>query len=178
MRNVCSCLLLFYCFAFSSEAVGQEKKALSALPLDGFQFSGTWNCEGAMGNGKAHKSTFSGATILDGKWIELTEQDIEPATGYVAKYLIGYDSQRGRLVEFDANNFGAATYSSDDGWNNRVLTMTSEISQDAKAPYAANRFLYSITDKDTFTVDWQVSKTTTLEWKSGDHLVCKRRPSA
>jgi hypothetical protein len=128
-----------------------------------------------MGNGKKHKSTFTGTTILDGKWLELTEQDVEPATGYVAKYLIGYDSQRARLVEFDANNFGAAVYASDEGWNNRALTMTSPVSQDAKAPYAADRFVYSISDANTFSVDWQVSKTAVLEWKQGDHLICKRR---
>jgi hypothetical protein len=33
---------------------------------------------------------------------------VEPATGYVAKYLIGYDTEHKKLVEFDANNFGAA----------------------------------------------------------------------
>jgi hypothetical protein len=175
MRATHNFQLLLCCLVLSSIAAAQDKKPLSPIPPDGFQVSGTWNCEGAMGNGKAHKSIFSGAIILDSKWIELTEQDVAPATGYVAKYLIGYDSQKARLVEFDANNFGAAIYTSGDGWNNRVLTMTSEISQDAKAPYVANRFLYSFTDKDTFTVDWQVSKTTVLEWKPGDHLVCRRR---
>jgi hypothetical protein len=52
--------------------------------------------------------------------------------------------------------------------------MTSSVSDDAKAPYAANRFLYSIAAPDTFTVDWQVSKTPALNWVASDHLVCKR----
>jgi hypothetical protein len=51
--------------------------------------------------------------ILGGKWLELTEQDIEPATGSLVKYLIGYDSQQQPLVEFNANDFGAATYTSE-----------------------------------------------------------------
>jgi hypothetical protein len=55
-----------------------------------------------------------------------------------------------------------------------VLTMTSPVSDDPKAPYAANRFLYSITAPDTFTVEWQVSRTSTLQWTPGDRLVCKR----
>jgi hypothetical protein len=50
-----------------------------------------------------------------------------PATGYVAKYLIGYDPEQKRLVEFDANNFEAATYVGDTGWQNQVLTMTSAL---------------------------------------------------
>jgi hypothetical protein len=36
-----------------------------------------------------------------------TEQNIQPATGYLAKYRIGYDQEP--LVEFDVNNCGAAT---------------------------------------------------------------------
>jgi hypothetical protein len=170
MRIVHLCLVLLFCCLVSA----QEKKPLSAIP-DAFQFTGTWDCEGTFGNGKVHKSAFTGATILDGKWLELTEHDVQPETGYVAKYLIGYDSENVRLVEFDANNFGAATYFSEEGWKDRVLTMTSSISQNAKAPYAANRFLYSITGTDTFAMDWQISKTAELNWKQSDHLACKRR---
>jgi hypothetical protein len=55
-----------------------------------------------------------------------------------------------------------------------ALTMTSPVSQDANAAYIANRFVYSITGKDTFTVDWQISKTATPDWIPADHLVCKR----
>jgi hypothetical protein len=168
-------LLLLWCLLVGSSGIAQEKKSLPAIPADGFQFSGTWNCEGAMGNGKTHKSAFHGSLILDGKWLELSEQDLEPATGYVAKYLIGYDSQKERLVEFDANNFGAATYTSSEGWTNRVLTMTSPISEDPKAPYSADRFVYSITDSNSFTVDWQISKDRGTNWKPGDHLACKRK---
>jgi hypothetical protein len=77
-------------------------------------------------------------------------------------------------VEFDANNFGAATYASEEGWQKDTLTMTSPVSSDAKAPYAANRFVFSVTGKDAFTVDWQVSRTAALQWVSSDHLVCRR----
>jgi hypothetical protein len=155
-------------------ASAQDSKPLMAVPDSGFKFQGAWDCAGAFGNGKTHRSTYTGSVILGGKWLELGEQDIEPATGYLAKYLIGYDAQQKRLVEFDANNFGAATYSSPNGWQNGVLTMTSPISEDAKAPYAANRFLYSITSTDSFTVDWQIEKTAASSWVTSDHLVCKR----
>lgn len=91
-------------------AFAQGVNPLSPLPPAGFQFTGSWDCEGSFRNKQLHKSSFTGAVILDGKWIELTEQDVQPATGYVAKYLIGYDSAGKKLVEFDANNFGAAVY--------------------------------------------------------------------
>jgi hypothetical protein len=152
----------------------QEKKPPSPIP-EGFQFAGNWDCEGTFRNAKVHKAVFSGILILADKWLELTEQDVEPATGYLAKYLIGYDPQQKRLVEFDANNFGAATYTSVEGWQNHVLTMTSPISDDPKASYAGNRFLYSITGLNTFTVDWQISKTAALNWIQSDHLACRRR---
>jgi hypothetical protein len=100
---------------------------------------------------------------------------VQPATGYLAKYLIGYDAQQKRLVEFDANNFGAATYSSEEGWRDGRLTMVSPVTQDPTASYVANRFLYSISGPDTFTVDWQISRTAALEWIQSDHLACKRR---
>ena len=143
--------------------------------LTGSAFDGTWECEGAFRSAQVHKSIFTGATILDGKWVELAEEDIQPATGYVAKYLIGYDSQQKSLVEFDANNFGAATYASKDGWRNGTLTMTSPVSPDPRADYAANRFLYSVTGADAFTVDWQISRTAALSWLQADHLACKRK---
>lgn len=112
--------------------------------------------------------------VLDNKWLELIEKDVEPATGYVAKYLIGYDPQQKSLVEFDANNFGAAVYASAEGWQNHRLTMSSAVIETGH-PYAANRFLYTTSAPDSFTVDWQISKTAALEWVTADHLVCKRQ---
>jgi hypothetical protein len=155
-------------------ASAQQPKPIPAFPPDSFQLSGSWNCEGSFRGGKFHRAKFTGATILANKWLELTEQDVEPATGYVAKYLIGYDPQQNRLVEFDANNFGAATYSSETGWQNHVLAMTSPVSQDAKGTYAANQFLYTVVGKDEFDVDWQISKTAAISWIVADHLACKR----
>ena len=154
--------------------LAQNTAPLSPLPSQDFQFSGSWDCEGSFRGGQVHKSSYAGAVVLDGKWLQLREQDIQPATHYVAEYLIGYDAQQKRLVEFDANNFGAAVYTSDQGWRDGVLTLSSPVSQDAKAPYAANRFVYSIHGADTFTVDWQISKTAALDWLQADHLVCKR----
>lgn len=152
----------------------QAPKPPSVLPSEGFDFTGNWQCAGTFRNNQVHRAVFTGAVILDGKWLELTEKDVEPATGYVAKYLIGYDPQQKSLVEFDANNFGAAVYTSAEGWQNHRLTMSSPVIETG-GPYAANRFLYTTAGPDSFTVDWQISKTAALEWVSADHLVCKRQ---
>jgi hypothetical protein len=164
---------VFLLGALALPAQSPQANQLAALPPGTFQFQGQWDCSGSFGNGKTHRSSFAGSVILAGKWLELTEQDIEPATGYLAKYLIGYDPQQKRLVEFDANNFGAATYSSIDGWQNGVLTMTSPVTDDSKAPYAANRFVYSIAGSDSFAVDWQIQKTPASNWINADHLLCR-----
>src|ERR1700744_5303442 len=164
-------LLVFGVLAFAQK----DAKPLSAIP-SGFHFEGSWNCDGAFANGKSHRSTMKGSIVVGDKWLELTEQDTEPATGYIAKYLIGYDAQQKQLVEFDANNFSAAVYTSSQGWQNKILTMTSQILPDPKAPYAANRFLYSITGADSFSVEWQISKTADLNWLRGDYVSCQRRP--
>lgn len=161
-------------FLASFPGLAQNTAPLSPLPPQNFQFSGSWDCEGAFGNGQVHKSSYAGAIVLGGKWLQLEETDLQPATHYVAEYLIGYDSQQKRLVEFDANNFGAAVYTSDEGWHDGILIMTSPVLQDTKAPYAANRFMFSIHGPDNFTVDWQISKTAALEWMQSDHLACKR----
>ncbi|HEY7405606.1 MAG TPA: hypothetical protein VIB39_18930 [Candidatus Angelobacter sp.] len=127
---------------------------------------------------RVHKATFTGAVVIGGKWLELSEQDVEPATGYVAKYLIGYDSQQKRLVEYDANNFGASVYTSNEGWQNHVLTMTSPVDQTGQSSIAANRFVYTIVGAEAFTVDWQISKAAALNWTPADHLRCERSKAA
>ena len=161
-------------FLIWSSLQAQAPKPLSALPPDGFRFDGEWNCVGEFRGGKVHKASFVGSTRIAGKWLQLEERDVEPATGYVATYLIGEDLQNRRLVEFDANNFGAATYASEAGWQNGILTMTSAVSPDAKASYALNRFVYTLMGVDGFSVDWQISKTVASQWTQADHLLCQR----
>jgi hypothetical protein len=167
--------LLIICAAFCAIPLSvQHSNALAPLPANGFQFTGTWSCQGAFRNNKVHRSIYTGAVILDGKWLELTERDTEPASGYVAKYLIGYDPQQKRLVEFDANSFGAGVYSSQAGWQNAILILTSQVARDARTPYSANRFVYSVTGRDSFTVEWQISQTPNGSWVTADHLSCKQ----
>ena len=174
MRSLLACFVIFLACLPSSHAQAAQAAAPTVVPSN-FQFPGSYTCEGSFANGKVHRSTYKGAVTLGGKWLQLTEQDVEPATGYVAEYLIGYDAQQKKLVEFDANNFSAATYVSESGWSNGVLTMTSPVSQDAKASYAANRFVFTLAGPDSFTVDWQISRTAALAWVQADHLVCRRK---
>ncbi len=156
------------------QSAGQQSGVPSLLPPAIASFPGTWNCKGSFRNGKPHESIYTTEVILAGKWLRLTEKDTLPATGYAAEYLIGYDGESKRLIEFDANTFGAATYTSADGWQAGTLTMTSSASTNPGEPYALNRFRYSFPSADIFEIDWQVSRTTRESWVSSDHLSCKR----
>jgi hypothetical protein len=178
MRIIWPSILCLLLMAGMPTAFAQVGTVLSAIPPNNFHFTGTWDCAGSFRNGNVHRSTFKGSVILDGKWLELSEQDVEPATGYVAKYLIGYHPQQKQLVEFDANNFGAATYTSEQGWKNGLLTMTSSVNQDTRASYITDRFLYSVTDGDTFAVNWQIKKSAASEWAPADQQICRRRMSS
>ena len=53
---------------------------------------------------------------------------------------------------------------------NQSLDLTE---QDVQVEIDANNFGRA----DSFTVDWQISKTPDLSWTEADHLVCKRSKS-
>ncbi len=174
MQSIALHTFLCCLLALTGERRSSQERPVQVPSSESSQLAGSWSCAGNFRNGKVHRASFTGSMILSGKWLELTETDLEPATRYVAKYLIGYDSQGGHLIEFDANTFGAATYSSTDGWRHGVLTMESHASLSVKAPYVANRFVYTIGGAKTFTVDWQIQKTAEDSWVTSDHLLCER----
>jgi hypothetical protein len=144
--------------------------ALSPFPFGDANFSGSWHCSGQFGNGRAHVSNYAAKSTLDAKWLELTETDVDPATGYDAIYLIGYDPAKGSLVEYDANTFATAVYTSSDGWKDGQLVMTSPLRTSGKI--VQDRFVYQATRAGTFTVDWQTKATADADWKTSDHLAC------
>lgn len=121
-----------------------------------------------------HKSVFEGRLAVGGAWLELDETDRVPSTGYVARYLIGYDVHGKRFVEFDASNVRANAYFSKDGWVGGALTMVSEPPDGPALPYARDRFVYTVKGTDRFLIDWQVVKPGASEWLAGDHLECVR----
>lgn len=156
----------------------QEKPIAPPLQPNNFSFAGSWDCLGAMGANKPHHSTYEGRMILANTWIELTERDLQPATGYLARYLIGYDPHRKLFLEFDANNFGAALYTSAAGWSDGKLTMTSAHLAGTSSSPARDRFVFQVNGANTFDVDWQTSSSENAPWSLRDHLACTRTSSA
>ena len=64
MRIICG-LLVFCLVILTAPLSAQDSAALSAIPPEGFQFTGTWDCEGAFRNNQVHKSIFTGSVILE-----------------------------------------------------------------------------------------------------------------
>jgi hypothetical protein len=166
-------LLIVTLFSFTL-AHAQVPKLSPATPPPDFKFDGSWSCLGTFQGGKLHRSHYEGKTILAGTWTELTEQDIEPATGFVAQYLIGYDPLKKIVVEFAASNFEAGISSSEEGWKGNELTLTSEVMHYPSVPYEQTRSVFHLIDAKTFSMDWQIAKNAAdPKWITGDHLTCK-----
>jgi hypothetical protein len=143
--------------------------ASSLTPPAGFSFAGYWQCSGTYPNsGRLHRSVYHGEASADGKWVDLTETDIDPK-GYVGRYEIGADASQDKLVFIDMNSSGYAIFESP-GWDGRTLIVTSTevLRYSSMAP--KNRFLYTVNDPEHFDVEWQYQKA--AAWASGDLLHC------
>ena len=91
-------LLLLFLPAWMSVALAQESKPLSVFPPEGFDFNGTWNCAGSFRNKAGPQSHFYRHVILGSKWLGTHRARCRTSTGYLAKYLIGYDPRQKRIT--------------------------------------------------------------------------------
>ncbi len=145
-----------------------RSQAFKLTPPASFRFEGDWQCSGRFPrSGKTHRSSYHGAANADGRWIVLTETDIEPK-GYVGIYELGADAGGTKLIFLDVNSAGYAIFDSP-GWQGQTLTVTSTEVHYAKV-FPQNRFIYTVKDAQHFDVEWQVEKDNA--WASGDSLHC------
>jgi hypothetical protein len=143
--------------------------ASSLTPPPGFSFTGYWQCSGSYpSNGRQHRSVYHGEASADGKWVDLTETDVDPK-GYIGRYELGADASHDKLVFIDMNSAGYAIFDSP-GWDGRTLTVTSTEVLRYSSAAPKNRFLYTVNDAGHFDVEWQYQKAGT--WASGDLLHC------
>ena len=144
-------------------------QASSLMPPTGFSFAGYWQCSGSFpGSGREHRSVYHGESSADGKWVDLTETDVEPK-GYVGRYELGTDAGQDKLVFIDMNSSGYAIFDSP-GWDGHTLTVTSTEVLRYSSAAPKNRFLYTVNDPQHFDVEWQYQKAGA--WASGDLLHC------
>jgi hypothetical protein len=150
-------------------SLGQALQPNSLTPPDGFSFAGYWQCAGSFpGNGRQHRSVYHGEASPDGKWVDITETDIEPK-GYVGRYELGTDAGQDKLVFIDMNSAGYAIFESP-GWAGHTLTVTSTDVSHNSSGATKNRFLYTVHDTQHFDVEWQIQKAGT--WAASDIQHC------
>jgi hypothetical protein len=151
-------------------SLGQALRQPSPLePPDGFSFAGYWQCFGSFpASGRLHRSIYHGESSADGKWVDLTETDIEPK-GYVGRYELGTDAGHDKLVFINMNSAGYGIFESP-GWDGQTLTVTSTEVLRYSSAAPKNRFLYTVNDPQHFSVEWQYQKAD--GWVSGDLLHC------
>jgi hypothetical protein len=166
-----SLLALFSFLAISlTVPLGQALRQPPPLEApDGFSFAGYWQCSGNfVGSGREHRSLYHGEFSADGKWMDLTETDIEPK-GYVGRYELGTDASHDKLVFINMNSAGYAIFESP-GWDGHTLTVTSTEVLHYSSAAPKNRFLYTVHDPHHFDVEWQIQKAGT--WAPGDVQHC------
>jgi hypothetical protein len=169
-RSFLGCLVLAALANFALP----DRRDCQALSLNGpigFDFTGDWQCAGTFpGNGRLHRSIYHASLSTDGKWMELTETDLEPS-GYVGRYELAVDPGHAKLVFLDINSSGYAIFESP-GWDGPILTVTSTDVQRYNTAAPKNRFVYAVKDSQHFDVEWQVEKAGA--WASGDLLHCSK----
>jgi hypothetical protein len=139
------------------------------MPPDGFSFAGYWQCSGSfVDSGRNHRSVYHGESSADGKWVDLTETDIEPK-GYVGRYELGMDASQDKLVFINMNSSGYGVFDSP-GWDGHTLTVTSTDVLHYSSAAPKNRFLYTVRDPQHFDVEWQIQKSGA--WAAGDVQHC------
>jgi hypothetical protein len=122
-----------------------------------------------------HRVLYEGRTVSDGKWIDLSQNDIEPP-GYNGDFLMGYDSNNKEMVAFVGDNHGYAMLTGP-GWQGQsvTLTMTGQASYEgfSKAKQLPiSRVTYQVKSADVYTVTWEVQEA--QKWNEDDFLTCKR----
>jgi hypothetical protein len=145
---------------------------------DGFAFTGKWSCDGHFtehGKSHVHRVLYEGKTVSDGKWINLSQKDIEPV-GYDGDFLMGFDSNSKEIVAFVGDNHGYAMLTGP-GWQGQsvTLTMTGQASYEGfskEKPLPLSRVTYQVKSADVYTVTWEAQEA--QKWNEDDFLTCKR----
>ena len=158
---------------FSAVLVIVACAAGAATPLQGMAsmgyFMGAWICAGVFpSNGRAIASTIRFGRELGGKAIIKHHDDRAPSI-YHAIELWVEQAKDGAFNAAIADNFGGVRQFRSNGWMGDDLTW-----QSAAGITPIQRFVYHRVDRDTFRLDWDVSKDG-RNYKTGDTLTCKRR---
>jgi len=146
-------------------AAAAPQRSMAAMDY----FAGRWDCAGSFpATGKTIASTIRFDRDLDGKVMVKHHDDLPPAGYHAIEIWMPQPDGHG-FREVIADNFGGLRTYHSDGWKGGTLSW-----QGAADIEPSQRFVYAKVDRETFRLDWDVSKDR-MHYKLGDTLTCKRR---
>lgn len=161
-------LLLSFAVVAQTSSTNSSEKLQSQLALfDGWL--GQWRCEGKfIKSGKPISSTLRLSSALQGRWIEMQQDDLPPNRFHALEYW-GYDEKAGKFTATVFDNFNATSRVFEaKPITNGMLTWNRDITG---GPASAEQFLFDNADSK-LKITYQVMKDGS--WAVGDVLTCSR----
>ena len=133
---------------------------------------GDWHCQGKfVKSGKPISNSLSLSPTLEGRWIEL-RQDDEPPNAFHATAFWSYDSKESRFVAVLFDNFNETPRNFDGALSNGTLSWKRPIT--GSSEIAAEQFVFEM--KGTkLGITYQVMRNGESSWSGGDVLECSRK---
>ena len=145
------------------------------VPLLFKSLEGRWSCAGAFANNKPLSADLEFRSLIDGQLLHYHHAD-RPPTSYIQDSVWGMDKESGTLVSLawiaarGQPGTSPAFYVAEEVSPTSVTFVHHTL---LKAPWAANRFRYTVSG-NALQMVWEVQKQGT--WQMGDTLKCTRAP--
>jgi hypothetical protein len=161
------CLLSSLAIAQTSSGNPPEKLQSQLSQLAGWL--GEWHCDGKfIKSGKPISSTVRFSTSLQGRWIEMQQDDLPPNLFHAIEYW-GYDEKTGKFTATVFDNFNRTSRVFEaKPISNGVLTWNRDVTG---GPISAEQFIFENAD-GKLKITYQVMKDSA--WAVGDFLTCTR----
>jgi len=136
---------------------------------------GRWSCAGAFANNKPLSADLEFSSLIDGQLLHYHHAD-RPPTSYIQDSVWGMDKESGTLMSLawiaarGQSGTIPAFYVAEEVSPTSVTFVHHSL---LKAPWAANRFRYTVSG-NALQMVWEVQKQGA--WQMGDTLKCTRTP--
>ena len=156
-------------FAQNSPPASPDKLQSQLSPLSGWL--GDWHCDGKfIKSGTAISSTVRFSSALQGRWIEMQQDDLPPNRFHAVEFW-GYDDAAGKFTATVFDNFSpTARVFAAAPLRNGTLTWDREAS--GGGPTTGEQFIFENADSK-LKITYQVMRGGS--WVVGDVLTCTRR---
>lgn len=166
-----NCVLLLTCYAAAQQAPPASPQKLQSKLDQLSGWIGTWHCDGKfVKSGAAISSTMQFSPALEGRWIEMHQDDLPPNRFHAIEFW-GYDDKQSKFTATVFDNFNQTPRQFEGMISNGTLTFTRTILGDS--PVSAEQFIFE-SSNGKLKVTYQVMRKGNDSWAIGDVLTCAR----